>query len=348
MKSFSLALSVGLVAALPTKETPQPRSASPVFELANITRAHDGLQGRAAAGPFIGDFPDPCIIGDGKGLWYAYGTSSNGKNVPVAVSNDVRGWSISADALPTYGAWVDGNVQPPLIWAPDIVRADNGGWIMYYTAPRKGGRHCIGVATSSSPTGPFAPHADPLACNDAGGGIIDAAAYDDGTNRWITWKVDGSALGGATNCIGGGTSDVYIPTPIEIQRMARDGVTLLDAPKVIFDNNGAPDDGIVEAPSLYKAPDGFVLFYSTQCYASDNYDIKYAWSSTIDGTYERKGTLLNSAGAPGVYGPGGLDVDIFGRVAVFHGRIAPNGGSTGDRHLFSAELNYNGLNVAVA
>lgn len=141
---------------------------------------------------------------------------------------------------------------------------------MYYTAPRKGGRHCIGVATSSSPTGPFVPHDDPLACNDAGGGIIDAAAYDDGTNRWITWKVDGSALGGATNCIGGGTSDVYIPTPIEIQRMDRDGVTLLDAPKVIFDNNGAPDDGIVEAPSLYKAPDGFVLFYSTQCYASDN------------------------------------------------------------------------------
>ena len=123
MKSFSLALSVGLVAALPTKETPQPRSASPIFELANITRAHDGLQGRAAAGPFIGDFPDPCIIGDGQGLWYAYGTSSSGKNVPVAVSNDVRGWSISADALPTYGAWVDGNVQPPLIWAPDVVRA---------------------------------------------------------------------------------------------------------------------------------------------------------------------------------------------------------------------------------
>lgn len=141
---------------------------------------------------------------------------------------------------------------------------------MYYTAPQKGGRHCIGVATSRSPTGPFSPQDAPLACNDAGGGLIDAAGYDDGTNRWVLWKVDGSALGGATNCIGGGTSDVYISTAIQIQRMERDAVKPAGVPKTIFDNNGAGDDGIVEAPSLARAGDGFVLFYSSNCYASDN------------------------------------------------------------------------------
>ncbi|KAK8094668.1 glycoside hydrolase family 43 protein [Apiospora hydei] len=276
--------------------------------------------------PFVGDFPDPSIIGDGKGLWFAYGTSAGGHNVPVVVSNDVRSWSSPQESLPNVGGWVDMNVPAPRIWAPDLVRNVRYFPDSYTEAAKSRGRHCIGVATSRSPTGPFSAHDSPLACNDAGGGLIDAAGYDDGTNRWVVWKVDGSALGGATNCIGGGTSDVYISTAIQIQRMQRDGVTPAGAPKTIFDNNGAGDDGIVEAPSLARAGDGFVLFYSSNCYASDNYDIKYAWSSTVDGDYQRKGTLLTTTMTNnGIYGPGGLDVDWNGRTAVFHGRTAPRG-----------------------
>ncbi|KAK8077288.1 hypothetical protein PG996_003458 [Apiospora saccharicola] len=289
---------------------------------------------RAAAGPFVGDFPDPSIIGDGEGLWFAYGTSAGDQNVPVVVSNDVRSWSSPQDAMPNVGGWVDMGVPAPRIWAPDVVR--------------NGGRHCIGVATSRSPTGPFSPQDAPLACNDAGGGLIDAAGYDDGTNRWVVWKVDGSALGGATNCIGGGTSDVYISTAIQIQRMERDAVRPAGAPKTIFDNNGAGDDGIVEAPSLARAGDGFVLFYSSNCYASDNYDIKYAYSGTVDGDYQRQGTLLTTAMTNnGIYGPGGLDIDWNGRTAVFHGRTAPGEGSTGERSLFTAELSVNGQSVGI-
>ena len=51
---------------------------------------------------------------------------------------------------------------------------------------------------STTATGPYTPHSTPLICDDAGGGTIDASGYDDGTNRWILWKVDGSALGGLT------------------------------------------------------------------------------------------------------------------------------------------------------
>ncbi|KAK6844974.1 glycoside hydrolase family 43 protein [Apiospora arundinis] len=362
MKSILLILpGVSLAAVIPSshiiRDSSSPlESRAPTLSLINVTRAtargaygaSSSLSRRAAAGPFVGDFPDPSIIGDGHGLWFAYGTSAGDQNLPVVVSNDVKSWSSPQDSMPNVGAWVDMNVPAPKIWAPDVVRADNLDYVMYYTAAQKGGRHCIGVATSRSPTGPFSAHDSPIACNDDGGGLIDAAGYDDGTNRWIVWKVDGSALGGATHCIGGGTSDVYISTAIQITRMERDAVTLAGPTKTIFDNNGAGDDGIVEAPSLARAGDGFVLFYSSQCYASDNYDIKYAWSSTVDGDYERKGTLLTTAMTNnGIYGPGGLDIDWNGRTAVFHGRTSPGEGATGERSLFTAELSVNGQDVGV-
>ena len=58
------------------------------------------------------------------------------------------------------------------------------------------------LRTSATALGPFTPQAQPLICNDAGGGVIDASGYDDGVNRWILWKVDGNSLGGATTCQG--------------------------------------------------------------------------------------------------------------------------------------------------
>ncbi len=224
--------------------------------LANLTMADPGgLGGRAIQGPHMGrDFPDPALIW-GDGSWKAYGTSSSGKNVPVAVSDDGRSWAFAdADALPDVGAWVDPSDRG--IWAPDVNRNDAGTYVMYYTGRRAGGTHCVGVATSAAALGPFAPRAQPLVCDDAGGGAIDPAGYDDGVDRWLMWKVDGNALGGATTCQGGQTSgDVYKPTPIRLQRMARDALTLLDSPKTILDNEGRNNDGVVEAPSILKVRD---------------------------------------------------------------------------------------------
>lgn len=137
MKSISLILpGVSLAAVIPSSHTIRDSpvllgSRAPTLSLANVTRAtargtDDGsspLNRRAAAGPYVGDFPDPSIIGDGQGLWFAYGTSAGDQNIPVVVSNDVNSWSSPQDSLPNVGAWVDSNVPPPKIWAPDVVRA---------------------------------------------------------------------------------------------------------------------------------------------------------------------------------------------------------------------------------
>ncbi|ORY60258.1 glycoside hydrolase family 43 protein [Pseudomassariella vexata] len=347
MKSLFLALTASLAAGFPAGRitTPETRYA-PLVGLSNITRTNfDNVKSRSFNGPFIGvDFPDPSLIW-GDGSWKAYATSSNGKNVPVATSSDAVSWTlIGNDALPTLGAWVDSGDQA--VWAPDVQKNENGVYVMYYTARQSGGSHCIGVATSRSDLGPFNPASTPLLCDAAGGGVIDASGYDDGTDRWIIWKVDGNSLGGATTCQSGTPSGSYRSTPIKIQRMARDATTLLDGPKTILDNQGASDDGVVEAPALYKIPNGdFILFYSTHCYSSDDYGIEYAFSSTIDGSYGNRGSLIRTVDNKGVYGPGGMDIDPNGSSVVFHGRLAAGQGS-GTRELYSAAITINGHSVS--
>ncbi|KAK5625360.1 hypothetical protein RRF57_001076 [Xylaria bambusicola] len=346
MKSILIALSAQLATGLPaTNQADARNSALPVLGLTNITRiGTSGIEGRSLYGPALNvNFPDPSII-YGDGSWKAYATSSNGKGIPVATSSDTISWTLTGnDALPNPGSWVDANDRG--IWAPDVQKNDAGTYVMYYTARKAGGNHCIGAATSASAIGPFTPQAAPLICNDAGGGVIDASGYDDGVDRWIVWKVDGNSLGGATTCTGGPRGPNYTPTPIQIQRMARDALTLLDSPTTILDNEGASNNGVVEAPALYKIANGnYVLFYSAHCYSSDDYDIEYAFSSTINGRYTNRGILLRSVDNKGIWGPGGLDLDPNGHTVLFHGRVNPNQGNAA-RVLYGADITINGQSI---
>jgi hypothetical protein len=124
MKSLLLVLATGLAVALPAPLVEHlshaKKEAFPTFGLSNITRVGmSDIKGRSLSGPFLGvDFPDPSIIW-GDGSWKAYGTSSNGKKVPVATSSDTFSWSLTGnDALPNPGSWVAPNDQS--IWAPDV------------------------------------------------------------------------------------------------------------------------------------------------------------------------------------------------------------------------------------
>ncbi|KAI1817936.1 glycoside hydrolase family 43 protein [Poronia punctata] len=338
MKSLAIALGTGLATALPTDR------AFPTLGLANITSLGGlAVEGRSLSGVQLDvDFPDPSII-YGDGSWLAYATSSNGKSIPVATSADRSSWTLTDnDALPNAGDWVEGGG----IWAPDVQKNDDGTYVMYYTAKKTGGSHCIGAATSSTAIGPYTPQSEPLICADDSGGVIDPAGYDDGTDRWIMWKVDGNSLGGATTCQSGTPSGDYLSTPIMIQKMARDALTLQGSPAKILDNEGASNDGIVEAPSLYKIGDGnYVLFYSAHCYSSDDYDIEYAFSSTIDGSYTNRGILLRSVDGKGIWAPGGLDIDPNGQSVLFHGRKEAGTGDAA-RVMYSAELTISGQSIS--
>ena len=72
--------------------------------VASVPEAHAlAIDRRAVAGPVIDqDFPDPGILRNGAdGLWYAYSTSSGGKNIPVAKSTDFNSWTIVGKPEPS-------------------------------------------------------------------------------------------------------------------------------------------------------------------------------------------------------------------------------------------------------
>ena len=143
------------------------------------------------------------------------------------------------------------------MWAPDVREISPTNYVMYCerclpassprtfanhradTAHRKGGPgndHCIGVATATHPAGPFHPHPNPLICDLAHGGAIDASGFQGpGGARYVMWKVDGNSAGK--------------PTPIKIQHVAADGFTLQGQPTTLITNDPI-DGGLVEAPSM--------------------------------------------------------------------------------------------------
>jgi len=120
---------------------------------------------------------DPTIIRGqtlGDSDWYLYCTKDplNGNdrdpsgalrfhNIAMSKSHDLVNWTYAGDAFATVPAW--GELTSGM-WAPEV-QFFNGQYYLYYTmtdpkpevsgAPSCGSEPAIGVATSSSPTGPW-------------------------------------------------------------------------------------------------------------------------------------------------------------------------------------------------
>jgi beta-xylosidase len=284
------------------------------------------------------NFPDPSIILVDNS-WWAFATmgSINGKRVHVqmAHSNDFTNWTSfgQQDALPSLPAWI--SVNSPAVWAPDVVQLGPGKLVMYYTAALKSNSaiHCLGVATASTVSGPYTPVGrEPWVCPAAQGGAIDPSGYRDPADntRWVVYKVDGNAMGHGGNCNNG--IHPIVSTPILLQQVsAQDGFTKIGSPTTLITNDPA-DGPVVEAPSLNKMADGtFVLYFSSNCWATPLYDVSFATSKNIRGPYRKYGPLMVT-GMYNLVAPGGLDVGVNGNHAVFHANW--NGG----RAMFTALL----------
>jgi arabinan endo-1,5-alpha-L-arabinosidase len=128
------------------------------------------------------DFPDPTVIKAPDGYYYGYATQTqrDGKwiNIQLARSADLVHWQHLGDALPAKPSWAATTQD---FWAPHVVR-DGGRYIMYFSGKpdTSDERHglCLGVATASSPIGPFVDMGHPLECG-AGFVNIDPMAFDD-------------------------------------------------------------------------------------------------------------------------------------------------------------------------
>ena len=78
------------------------------------------IEKRGIIGPVISkNFTDPSFVFGLDSTYYAFASSSEGKNVPMAHTTDFKTWtSLAQDALPTVGIWSTGtNVS-----APDVIQ----------------------------------------------------------------------------------------------------------------------------------------------------------------------------------------------------------------------------------
>ncbi|RYP15065.1 hypothetical protein DL765_005959 [Monosporascus sp. GIB2] len=247
-------------------------------------------------GPRMGlSFPDQSIIQDKKdGKWNGYATPRNNKRIPIAESANSVNWKfLNKDALPGLPSWI----------------ATTAGASRHRTSLATigaGGCRCIGVATVATWECPFKGIGRLLICDQAGGGAIDANAFNYGNQRWVMWKVDGNALPAR------GEEEQRLQTgPIKIEKVMWDGITLQGSPKTTLSHNGASGDGLVERSAMYKVyPDQYIGIRNniTHCYSSDRYDIQYAFSRTPDGSYTRVGISAQSGGNPPIYDPGRMDI----------------------------------------
>lgn len=289
-----------------------------------IRATNAGSVKKAALKPIMGgvNFPDPAIIRTGDG-WHLFSTNAvvDGKwiNVQKAFTHDWINFEFQkgVDALPVLPKWAD---PAPRVWAPDVVRLDDGSFIMYYTVAygARPNLHCSSFATAKNINDAFVDNSHkPWICPLQAGGAIDISGFTDeknGHKRWVVYKIDGNAIGHGGEC--GNTVAPIVPTPIMLQQVAQDGHTLIGKPTRIL-TNIASDGPYIEAPSLTFMNGKYVILFSSQCYMGSKYDVQYAVADTITGPYKRSGRLLGT-GDMGLSGPGGLDVTINGDHAIFH------------------------------
>lgn len=179
--------------------------------------------------------------------------------------------------------------------------------------------HCLGAAVSNgtNPLGPYQPEDKPLACPKKKGGAIDPSPFRDvdGT-LYVVYKVDENSIGHGGNC--DNTKEPILPVPIMLQKLESDGVTPVGDPVEILNINSS-DGPLVEAPDIIRTEQGmYYLFFSSNCYSNPAYDVKFAWSQSLQGPYTRAPRPLLQTGDYGLRSPGGADISSDGKKMAFH------------------------------
>ncbi|WP_341977351.1 arabinan endo-1,5-alpha-L-arabinosidase [Microbacterium sp. LWO13-1.2] len=224
---------------------------------------------------------DPTVVRGDDGLWYMFSTDAAAgvSDFPVGAhirtSTDLVTWSFHGTALGEVPAAAKEWSGAEGLWAPEVVRwptADGTSrWHMYYSASTFGSRtSAIGLATASSPAGPWADQGIVIATRhdrDAYNAIDAAIAFDRAGRPWMIY---GSFFGG-----------IHI-----VELSAETGTRLRDEPGALIARRPASVDGAIEGAYIQYRPedDRFVLFVSYDSLV-DTYSVRVGVADEITGPY---------------------------------------------------------------
>ncbi|HEY5821744.1 MAG TPA: glycoside hydrolase family 43 protein [Propionibacteriaceae bacterium] len=280
------------------------------------------------------NFPDPMIISDPAGGFWAVSTNGNGSNVQTLRSTDLVSWEQGPDALPELPEWS----TPGKVWAPEVITLGSG-YAMYYTtiAPDPA-IQCVGVALSERPEGPYTDDSDePLICEADQGGSIDAHPFvDSDGKRYLYWKNDGNAVG--------------VDTYLSVAELDDAGTSLPGKPRRLFKQDLPWEGDLVEGPFVWKRDGRYHLFYSANSYASADYAVGHAVADSPLGPFTKDPDPVLATNDVAA-GPGHCALfERAGRVWMVYHAWAPGeiGGDYPGRTMWLSEVTFgNDDSVAV-
>lgn len=214
-----------------------------------------------------GDHPDPSVVKIGDTYWASATTSNWFPAYPLMQSKDLVKWKTVGHVFDQLPAWAD-----YYFWAPEITY-DNGKVYVYYSAHKKNGNLCVGVASADKPEGPYRDHG-PLICQEVGS--IDAFPMRDETGKlFLIWKEDANSVGK--------------PTPIWIQQMNEERTALIGDKKELFRNDAPWEGNLVEGVSMIRKGEYYYAFYAAAacCGRACSYGIGIARAKSLLGPWEK-------------------------------------------------------------
>lgn len=214
-----------------------------------------------------GDYPDPSVAKIGNFYWATATTSNWAPSYPLLKSADLVNWSTEGHVFNELPAWAD-----YYFWAPEI-SYDNGRVYIYYSAHKKDGNLCVGIASADKPEGPYRDHG-PIICQEVGS--IDAYPIRDENGKlFLIWKEDGNSVGK--------------PTPLWIQELNEERTALLGEKKEMFRNTENWEGNLVEGVSIAKNGEWFYVFYAGAgcCGTGCTYANGVARSKSLFGPWEK-------------------------------------------------------------
>jgi beta-xylosidase len=246
------------------------------------------------------NFPDPTALYY-AGRYYAFASQTDSAIITSAVSADGIHWKPSAvAAMPKVPSWVlraTPVADNGKTWAPSVTYdRTTQHFVMFYAAlddEYSPPEHCIGMAVSDRPAGPYRDHSTaPFLCQPSLGGTIDPNVYIN------------PATGKAFLYVKNAGDWVDQPDAIWVQRLTFAFEPSGPLTQLLALDQPTWQGRTIEGPTMAKFDHTFFLLYAGNTYTTSRYAIGYAKCRTPYGPCfdDQRNPLIATTGS--MRGPG--------------------------------------------